>query len=75
MQQLAAGEASPHEAVVQIEKDLLDAFQARLFTNLDEATQAAERGFDGRFAETAAIVQRLLAGDRRRVRRAARRGG
>jgi len=57
VQQLAAGEVSPHEAVIQIEKDLLDAFQARLFTNLDEAAQAAERDFDGRFAETAAIVQ------------------
>jgi len=57
VQQLAGGEVSPHEAVIQIEKDLLDAFQARLFTNLDEAAQAAERGFDGRFAETAAIAQ------------------
>ena len=47
---------SPRETAVQIEKDLLDAFQARLFTNLDEAAQAAERGFGGRFAETAAIV-------------------
>lgn len=56
VQELAAGEGSPHETVVQIEKDLLDAFQARLFTNLDEAAQAAERGFGGRFAETAAIV-------------------
>ena len=56
VQALAAREVSPHEAVVQIEKDLLDAFQARLFTNLDEAAQAAERGFDGRFAETAAVV-------------------
>jgi high-affinity iron transporter len=53
---LAAGELRPHDAVVQIEKDLLDAFQARLKTNLDEATQAGERGFWGRFAETAAIV-------------------
>ena len=42
--------------MIQIEKDLLDTFQARLITNLDEAAQAAERGFDGRFAETAAIV-------------------
>jgi high-affinity iron transporter len=57
LQELASGEGSPHEAVVQIEKDLLDAFQARLFTNLDEAAQAAERGFDGRFAETTAIVR------------------
>ncbi len=53
---LAAGEGSPNGTAVQIEKDLLDAFQARLFTNLDEAAQAAERGFGGRFAETAAIA-------------------
>ncbi|HEY5709242.1 MAG TPA: FTR1 family protein [Solirubrobacterales bacterium] len=53
---LAGGEGSPHGTAVQIEKDLLDAFQARLFTNLDEAAQAAERGFGGRFAETAAIA-------------------
>jgi high-affinity iron transporter len=56
VQQLGAGEISPHAAVIQIEKDLLDAFQARLFTNLDEASQAAERGFNGRFAETTAVV-------------------
>jgi high-affinity iron transporter len=54
---LAAGEVEPVDAVVQIEKDLLDAFQARLVTNLDEAAQAAERGFDGRLAETAAIAR------------------
>ena len=56
IQRLAAGEITPHEAVLQIEKDLLDTFQARLVTNLDEAARAAERGFDGRFAETAAIA-------------------
>jgi high-affinity iron transporter len=56
IQELAAREISPHEAALQIEKDLLDTFQARLQTNLDEATQAAERGFDARFAETSAIV-------------------
>ncbi len=56
IQELAAAEISPHEAVLQIEKDLLDTFQARLVTNLDEAVQAAERGFDGRLAETAAIA-------------------
>jgi high-affinity iron transporter len=54
---LATGDINPRAAVVQIEKDLLDAFQARLITNLDEATQAAERGFDGRFAETAAVAR------------------
>jgi high-affinity iron transporter len=56
LEELAARELSPHETVLQIEKDLLDTFQARLLTNLDEAAQAAERGFDGRFAETAAVV-------------------
>ncbi len=56
LQELAARELSPHETVLQIETDLLDTFQARLLTNLDEAAQAAERGFDGRFAETAALV-------------------
>jgi len=56
LQELSAGEITPHEAVLQVKKDLLDTFQARLLTNLDEAQQAAERDFDGRFAETAAIV-------------------
>ncbi|MGH2981227.1 MAG: FTR1 family iron permease [Solirubrobacterales bacterium] len=37
-------------------KDLLDAYQFRIGTNLDEAEQAAERGFDARLAETAAIA-------------------
>jgi high-affinity iron transporter len=56
----------PHEAALLIEKDLLDTYQARLLTNLDEAAQAAERDFDGRFAETTAIVLgywRAIAGE------------
>lgn len=53
---LAAGEIGPRTAVIEIEKDLLDAFQARLGSNLDEAAQAGERGFGGRFAETAALA-------------------
>ncbi len=57
IQELAAREIPPHEAALKIEKDLLDTFQARLLTNLDEAAQAAERDFDGRFAETAAIAR------------------
>jgi high-affinity iron transporter len=57
LQGLAGGDLSPDAAVLQIEKDLLDTLQARLLTNLDEAAQAAERGFAGRFAETAAIVR------------------
>jgi len=54
---LAAGAIGAGEAVVQIEKDLLDAFQARLTDNLDEASRAAQRGFGGRFAETAALAR------------------
>jgi high-affinity iron transporter len=56
LEKLEEGEISRHEAVLQIEKDLLDSFQARLLTNLDEASQAAERRFDGRLAETAATA-------------------
>jgi high-affinity iron transporter len=56
LEALQAGEISAHEAVLQIEKDLLDSFQARLLTNLDEASQAAERRFAGRFGEATAIV-------------------
>ncbi|MET0306893.1 MAG: FTR1 family protein [Solirubrobacterales bacterium] len=57
LDELSAQQITPAEAVVKIEKDLLDAFQARLASNLDEAAQAAERGFDGRLAETAAIAR------------------
>ena len=57
IQELAEREIPPHEAALKIEKDLLDTFQARLLTNLDEAAQAAERDFDGRFAETTAMVR------------------
>ncbi len=57
LDELSTQEITSAEAVVQIEKDLLDAFQARLASNLDEAAQAAERGFDGRLAETAAIAR------------------
>ena len=56
LEEVETGKIAPHEAVVQIRKDLLDAFQAQLKVQLDEASQAAERDFDGRFAETAAIV-------------------
>jgi high-affinity iron transporter len=53
---LEAGEATPDEAVTGIRKDLLDAYQARLVTYVDEATQADERGFDAAFAENAALA-------------------
>jgi high-affinity iron transporter len=53
---LADHEVSRAEAAAQVRKDLLDAYQFRIGTNLDEAEQAAERGFDSRLAETAAIA-------------------
>jgi high-affinity iron transporter len=53
---LDAGEAKPADAVLQVRKDLLDAYQSRLVTNLDAAAQAGERGFAPRFAETAALA-------------------
>jgi high-affinity iron transporter len=56
LNQLEAGEISPAEAVTALRKDLLDAYQARLLTFVDEASQAAERGFDAAFAEHAAIA-------------------
>jgi high-affinity iron transporter len=53
---LRAGDGSPREAAVAVRKDLLDAYQSRLKTNLDDAEQAAERGFDPQLAETAALA-------------------
>ena len=55
--ELASGEMSPADATVQVRKDLLDAYQVRLAGNLDDALQAAERGFGDRLAETAAIAR------------------
>jgi high-affinity iron transporter len=54
---LDAGEVSRADAAVGVRKDLLDAYQSRLATNLDAATEAAERGFAGRLAETAATAR------------------
>jgi high-affinity iron transporter len=56
LDQLEAGEISAGEAVTAVRKDLLDAYQTRLLTYLDEASQAAERGFEAAFAEQAAIA-------------------
>ncbi len=53
---LAARELTPDEAVLQVRKDLLDTYQSRLGTNLDEAEKAAERQFPERLAEAAAIT-------------------
>jgi high-affinity iron transporter len=53
---LEAGDTEPADAALQVRKDLLDAYQSRLATNLDAAAQAGERGFRPRFAETAALA-------------------
>ena len=66
LDELGAGETSPAEAVTGVRKDLLDAYQARLLTYVDDATQASERGFAPAFAENAAIAAGywpLLAGE------------
>ena len=53
---VAEGDVEPADAALQVRKDLLDAYQSRLATNLDEAVQAGERGFAPRFAEAAALA-------------------
>ena len=56
LDQLSTREITPAEAVTGVRKDLLDAYQARLVTYLDEAEQAAERGFDSAWAENASLA-------------------
>ncbi len=56
LDELEAGETSADEAVTAVRKDLLDAYQARLVTYIDDATQASDRGFAPAFAENAAIA-------------------
>ncbi len=56
LDQLEAGEIPPREAVTGVRKDLLDAYQARLVSYMDDAEQAAERGFDAALAENAALA-------------------
>jgi high-affinity iron transporter len=56
LDQLERGEITADEAVTGVRKDLLDAYQARLVTYLDEAEQAVERGFDAALAENAALA-------------------
>jgi high-affinity iron transporter len=56
LQALADGEMEPREAVTQIRKDLIDAYQARLLEYLDEAAGESERGFAPAAAESAAFA-------------------
>lgn len=56
LDQLEAGEIAPDDAVTQIRKDLLDAYQSRLLEYLDEAGTEAERGYQPAVAESTAIA-------------------
>jgi len=58
---LARGEAGPHRTALGVEKDLLDAYQARLGDHLAEADDALKHGFDARWAQTAALAAGLWA--------------
>jgi len=55
--ELDAGEMTGREAEIGVRKDLLDAYQSRLATNLDAAVEAAERDFGPKLAETAAMAR------------------
>jgi high-affinity iron transporter len=56
LERLEKGEIAAAEAVTAIRKDLLDAYQSRLVSYLDEAAQAADRNFAAAFAEHAALA-------------------
>ena len=76
VRELAAGRSGPRKALLGVKKDLLDAYQASLSAELEQAGQAAERGFDARVAETAATAAGLwliLAPEYERARGAAAR--
>ena len=58
---LGRGRLGPRKALLEVEKDLLDAYQAALVERLTAAEDAAERGFGARWAETAAEAAGLWA--------------
>ena len=59
LRRLERRRTSPRAALLSVRKDLLDAYQARLADQLDVATDAAERRFRGRWAQTAALTAGL----------------
>ena len=59
VRRLARGRSGPRRALLEVDKDLLDAYQARLLEQLEEADDAAERGFRARWAQTAALAAGL----------------
>ena len=73
---LETGELSPADAVTQVRKDLLDAYQSRLVEYLDEAASESERGYEPAVAESLAIASGywgMLAPEYREQRGAAER--
>jgi high-affinity iron transporter len=56
---LARGRSGPRRALMDVRKDLLDAYQARMSDHLGEAEDAAARGFRSRWAQTAALAAGL----------------
>ena len=59
VRRLARGSLSPRGAALDVRKDLLDAYQAAVAKRLAEADEAAERGFDARWAQSAAEADGL----------------
>ena len=73
---LAARDIDPRDAAIGVKKDLLDAYQSRLLTYLDEAEQALERSYGAALAENAALAAGywpILADEYERQRGAAQR--
>ena len=56
LQDLEGGRIDANQAASAVKKDLLDAYQARLVTYLDEAEQARQRGFAAALAENATLA-------------------
>ena len=56
LDQLEAGDLEPADAVIQMRKDLLDAYQSRLIEYLDDAATESERGYEPAVAESLAIA-------------------
>ena len=74
VRRLGRGRGTEARAALAVRKDLLDAYQARLADELEEAAVAEERGFAARRAEAAAIAAgyfEILADEYRKQRGAA----
>jgi len=56
LQGLESGDLSPAEAAAQVNKDLLDTYQARVNIGLGAADEAGRKGFYPRFADQTALT-------------------